>query len=49
MAAAVRRILFEPGLAARLSGNARLKAARFDWSAVLPRWESLLDGLGERR
>jgi glycosyltransferase involved in cell wall biosynthesis len=46
MAAAVRRILTEPGLAARLSRNARRKAAGFDWSAVLPRWEGLLDGLG---
>lgn len=48
MAAAVRRILFEPGLAGRLSENARRKAAAFDWSAVLPQWERLLDGLGGR-
>ena len=47
MAAAVGRILREPGLAARLSRNARQKAQAFDWSAVLPRWERLLDGLGE--
>lgn len=42
MAAAVRRILTEPGLAARLSRNARRKAEQFDWSVVLPQWEVLL-------
>lgn len=42
MAAAVRRILKEPALAERLSGNARSKAERFDWNVVLPQWESLL-------
>jgi glycosyltransferase involved in cell wall biosynthesis len=41
MAAAVRRILVEPGLAQRLSQNARKKAEQFDWSVVLPRWERL--------
>jgi glycosyltransferase involved in cell wall biosynthesis len=39
MAAAVRRILTEPGLAARLSANARRKAETFDWSVVLPEVE----------
>lgn len=42
MAAAVRRVLREPGLAERLSRNARKKAEGFDWSAVLPQWERLL-------
>jgi glycosyltransferase involved in cell wall biosynthesis len=42
MAAAVRRILTEPGLAARLSVNARRKAAQSDWSVVLTQWEQLL-------
>ncbi|MBE0542922.1 MAG: glycosyltransferase family 4 protein [Verrucomicrobia bacterium] len=42
MAAAVRRILTEPGLAERLSLNARAKAEQFDWSVVLPQWEKLL-------
>ena len=42
MAAAVRRILSEPGLAERLSRNARAKAERFDWSVILPQWEALL-------
>jgi glycosyltransferase involved in cell wall biosynthesis len=42
MAAAVRRVLTEPGLAERLSRNARAKAEGFDWSVVLPQWERLL-------
>lgn len=41
MADAVRRVLTEPGLAERLSQNARAKAASNDWSVVLPRWEEL--------
>ena len=49
MAAAVRRILTEPGLAERLSRNARRKAERFDWSVVLPQWESLLTRVVEGR
>lgn len=43
MAAAVRRILTEPGLAARLSANARKKAESFDWSVILPQWEKLYE------
>lgn len=42
MAAAVRRVLTEPGLAERLSRTARLKAERFDWHRVFPQWERLL-------
>jgi glycosyltransferase involved in cell wall biosynthesis len=42
MASAIRRILTEPGLAERLSRNARKKAERFDWSIILPEWERLL-------
>lgn len=42
MADAIRRILTEPELAARLSRNARAKAEQFDWSIVLPQWERLL-------
>ena len=48
MAAAVRRTLTEPGLAARLSENARRKAEQFDWSIVLPQWEKLLMEVVER-
>lgn len=41
MALAVLRVLTEPGLAARLSQNARHKADTFDWANVLPLWEKL--------
>lgn len=41
MAGAVRRVLADPQLAARLSRNARRKAEGFDWDALLPRWERL--------
>jgi glycosyltransferase involved in cell wall biosynthesis len=41
MAAAVRRILRDPALAARLSEQGRQRAAGCDWSVVLPRWEEL--------
>lgn len=47
MAAAVRRILTEPGLAERLSRNARAKAEQYDWSVVLPQWERLLQGVAQ--
>lgn len=43
MAAAVRRILTEPGLAAKLSANARKKALQYDWSVVIPQWEALFE------
>ncbi len=46
MAAAVRRILTEPALAERLSRNARKKVESFDWSLILPQWESLFAGVG---
>lgn len=42
MAEAVQRILTEPGLAERLSRNARAKAEEFDWSVILPAWDKLL-------
>lgn len=45
MVAAVHRVLREPGLARRLSENARKKAEQFDWQTILPRWEDLLSGL----
>jgi glycosyltransferase involved in cell wall biosynthesis len=41
MASAVRRILSDPELAARLSRGGRARAETMDWSIVLPRWESL--------
>jgi len=46
MAAAVRRILTEAGLARRLSQNARAKAKLHDWSVVLPQWKSLFRAVG---
>lgn len=47
MAAAVKRILTEPGLAGRLSTNARKKAEQFDWSIILPQWENLISRVAE--
>ena len=41
MATAIRRILTEPGMAGRLSQNARNKVEKFDWSYVLPQWQEL--------
>lgn len=43
MAEAMRRLLEEPGLARRLSENARAEAERMDWSTVLPRWRELVE------
>ncbi len=42
MAAAVRRLLDEPGLAARLSANGRALAERSAWKSVRAQWEALL-------
>lgn len=42
MADAVRRLLTERELAARLSQNGRSKVEQFDWSVVMPQWEALL-------
>ncbi len=49
MAAAVRRVLDEPGLAARLSARGRERAERQDWSVMLPRWEVLFSSAFGRR
>ncbi len=49
MAEAVVRVLTEPGLAGRLSANARAKASAHDWSAVLPRWLELLTSAARTR
>lgn len=48
MAEAVVRCCTDPALAARLSIAARETALRFDWSAVLPQWESLLHEVAAR-
>jgi glycosyltransferase involved in cell wall biosynthesis len=42
LASAVRRLLTEPGLAERLSRNARSKSEQFDWAMALPKWKELL-------
>ncbi len=49
MAAAVKRILTEQGLAEKLSRNARTKALEFDWSVILPQWEAMLSSLLEMK
>jgi len=49
MTNAVQRLLTEPELAERLSRNARKKAEQFDWSVILPQWETLLMEVIERR
>ncbi len=47
MAAAVRRLLTEAGLAERISSNARRKVEQFDWSIILPQWEELLNKVAQ--
>jgi len=42
MAAAVTRVLENPGLSALLSGNAHRRVAGYDWGSVLPEWEKLV-------
>ncbi len=42
MAAALRRLLEEPGLASRLARAGRVKAESHDWSRLVPRWVALL-------
>jgi len=42
LAAAIRRLLSEDGLAGRLSQAARQQAEPWDWQKVLPQWEELL-------
>lgn len=49
MAAAVRRLLNDPSLAERLSRAGRRKAEGFDWSLVMPQWESLFASVAKRR
>lgn len=43
--AAVQRVLTEPGLAGRLSANARATAEAWDWNLILPRWNTLLQNV----
>jgi glycosyltransferase involved in cell wall biosynthesis len=46
MATAVKKILKEPGLAEKISNNARCKAEWFDWSIVFHQWEKLFLSIG---
>ena len=48
MAAAVLRLLEDPGLAATLSENGRRLAERSAWDAVRPEWEALFASLRAR-
>jgi glycosyltransferase involved in cell wall biosynthesis len=48
LASSVRRLLDEPGLAARLSTAGREVAERSSWARVRPLWEELLAGVGAR-
>lgn len=45
MANAICRLLTEPGLAEKLSVNARRKVEGFDWPVILPQWERLFTEL----
>lgn len=47
MAMAVRKVFDQPGLAERLSGNARRNVSALDWSQILPRWESILQSVSD--
>jgi glycosyltransferase involved in cell wall biosynthesis len=47
MAMAVRRLLDDATLAERLSRAGRTKAERFDWSLVMPQWESLFESVAK--
>lgn len=42
LADGILRILRDPALATRLSGNGRRKAELFDWAVLLPTWERVL-------
>ncbi|WP_433266409.1 glycosyltransferase [Micromonospora vinacea] len=49
LAKAIRRVLIEPGLAARLAGRVRPLAAHLRWPAVAARYIALADELVEAR
>jgi glycosyltransferase involved in cell wall biosynthesis len=48
MASSVRRVVENSVVASRLSAAAHERAARADWTAVLPRWNTLLTELAAR-
>jgi glycosyltransferase involved in cell wall biosynthesis len=43
LAAAIRRVLSEPGLASTLAAAGRSRAETFSWQAVAPRLEAVYD------
>jgi len=47
MAAAIKKILTNHLLAETLSNNARLRAAHYDWSLILPQWLTLLQEVSD--
>ncbi len=49
LAASIVRLLEDPELASRLSGNAREATVAFSWDSVLPSWERLLARAVEER
>lgn len=48
MATAVRRVLVESSLARKLSQNGSQKAARSDWSTILPEWKLLFRKVAQK-
>lgn len=48
MAAAIKKILTNHLLAETLSNNARLRAAHYDWSLILPQWLTLLQEVSDQ-
>ena len=49
MTAGVMRLLNVPGLAARLSRDARKKAESYSWDSILPLWETLFTDVARAR
>lgn len=49
LAAAIRRIVTDPTLAAQLSRNARTNAERFDWATVVTQWEAVFETVGTQQ
>jgi glycosyltransferase involved in cell wall biosynthesis len=48
MTQAVRRLLLDPQLASQISGGGRTKVEAFDWSEILPKWQSLFLNVCQR-
>jgi glycosyltransferase involved in cell wall biosynthesis len=48
MTQAVRRLLREPQLASQISSGGRTKVEAFDWTEILPKWQSLFLNVCQR-